>query len=266
MFVLMTALYFGATILNWTLVPLVVLIGMRNREFQQNGLLTYLLDQDLYGCLELQIWPKLSKPMVCTATPKMHACMILAYSSTGEFISEYRSISFAFNTDGVNPYSQNRVSYSMWPIILTVLNLPRKIRYCFGNFWLVGTVPGNGTKEPHHLDPYLCILVDELLSITNKQVYDAYQCAPFRIKVDILLFIMDYPGIGKVFNVMGANAYQACAWCEIQGNNMHECELYVVHFYFQQIFIIGTYSSELHKIVYLHNRTFLPDSSALIKA
>ena len=68
----------------------------------------------------------------------------LAYSTTGEFGSEYRSISFAFNTDGVNPYSQNRVSYSMWPIMLTVLNLPRKIRYNFGNFWFVGTVPGNG--------------------------------------------------------------------------------------------------------------------------
>lgn len=141
----------------------------------------------------------------------------LAYSSSGEFGSEYRSISFAFNTDGVNPYSQNRVSYSMWPIILTVLNLPRDIRYSFGNFWLVGTIPGNGTKEPKSLDPYLSILVDELLSITNQLVFDAYQGAPFKLKVDILLHILDYPGIGKVFNVMGANAYQACVWCEIKG-------------------------------------------------
>lgn len=142
----------------------------------------------------------------------------LAYSTTGQFASECRSISFALNTDGVNPYSQNRVSYSMWPIILTVLNLPRKIRYCFGNFWLVGTVPGNGTKEPHHLDPYLEILVDEILTITNKQVFDAYHQAPFTMKVDVLLYVLDYPAIGKVFNVMGANAYQACMWCEIQGN------------------------------------------------
>ena len=28
---------------------------------------------------------------------------------------------------------------------------------------------------------------------------------------------MDYPGLGKVFNVLGANVYQACAWCEIEG-------------------------------------------------
>ena len=32
----------------------------------------------------------------------------MAYSNIGEFNSEHRSISFAFNTDGVNPYSQNR--------------------------------------------------------------------------------------------------------------------------------------------------------------
>ena len=109
------------------------------------------------------------------SSPKMHMYDIhdspawrLAYSSDGLFSSEYRSIYFAFNTDGFNSYSQNRVSYSMWPIILTVLNLPRKIRYSFGNFWLIGTVPGNGTKEPQSLDPYLSVLVDELLSVTSE--------------------------------------------------------------------------------------------------
>ena len=141
----------------------------------------------------------------------------LAYSSSGQFASDFRGISFAMNTDGVNPYSQNRVSYSMWPIMLTVLNLPRDIRYSFGNFWLVGTIPGNGTKEPNRLDPYLDILVDELLSLSNKIVFDAYQGAPFQLKVDILMYVLDYPGISKVFNVLGANAYQACAWCQIQG-------------------------------------------------
>ncbi len=144
----------------------------------------------------------------------------LAYSSTGNFSSDCRGISFALNTDGVNPYSQNRVSYSMWPIILTLLNLPRQFRCTFGNFWLVGTVPGNGTKEPRTMDPYIEILVDELLSITNQILFDAYQGASFQLKVNVLLYILDYPGIAKVFNVMGANAYQACAWCEIQGKRL----------------------------------------------
>ena len=102
-----------------------------------------------------------------------------------------------FNTDGFNPYSQNRVSYSMWPIILTILNFPQKFRYSHSNFWLVGTIPGNGSKEPHSVDPYLSVLVDELLEITNKVVFDSYQNAPFNLKVDILLYLWIIKVLGK---------------------------------------------------------------------
>lgn len=35
------------------------------------------------------------------------------------------------------------------------------------------------------------------------------------------------------------------------------------NYIFISIECVGTYSSELHKIVYLHNRTFLPDNSEL---
>lgn len=56
------------------------------------------------------------------------------------------------------------------------------------------------------------LLVDELLTITDKEVFDAYQCAPLKLKVDILLYIL------QLAKFLGANAYQACVWCEIQGN------------------------------------------------
>ena len=81
----------------------------------------------------------------------------------------------------------------------------------------MGTVPGNGTKEPNSLDPYLSILVDEILELTNKKLFDAYQQAPFTLKIDVLLYVLDYPGISKVFNTKGANAYQECKWCELEG-------------------------------------------------
>ena len=189
-----------------------------------------------------------------------------AYSSEREFASDSRGISSAMNTDDVNPYSQNRMSYSMWPINLTVLNLPRNIRNVFGNFWLVGTVPGNGNKEPNSLDPYLDILVDELLAISNKEMFDAYQGAraPFNLKVDILMYVLDYPGISKVFNILGANAYQACAWCEIEGKHIFiGMHLYVL--LCSCLPIVGTYFSELHKMTYLDSRRFLPFDSSLRK-
>ena len=139
------------------------------------------------------------------------------YSNDGYFSSDCQGISFALNTDGVNPFSHNKTQYSMWPIIMTVLNLCRDITFSFSNFWLVGTVPGNGNKEPNNLDPYLSILVDELLALTDLNIYDSYQNAPFKLKVNVLMYILDYPGISKMFTIKGSNAYQGCAWCEIEG-------------------------------------------------
>ena len=75
---------------------------------------------------------------------------------------------------------------------------------------LVGIVPGNGTKEPKSLDPYLEIVVDELLALSDRVVYDAYLKAPFQLKVNILFYTLDYPGIGKVFGTMGSGSYQGC--------------------------------------------------------
>ena len=140
-----------------------------------------------------------------------------AYSSNGQFKGDLRGVGLALCTDGVNPFSSNKVCYSMWPIVLTLLNLPRRIRYSFSSLMLVGIVPGNGAKEPKSLDPYLEIVVDELLAISNRVIYDAYSKAPFQLKVDILLYTLDYPGINKVFGTMGSGSYQGCVWCEIEG-------------------------------------------------
>ena len=49
----------------------------------------------------------------------------------------------------------------MWPIMLTNLNLPRKIRHHFGSIHFSRN-SATKSKEPHNLNPYLDILVDEL--------------------------------------------------------------------------------------------------------
>ena len=48
-------------------------------------------------------------------------------------------------------------------------------------------------------------------------MYDAYQKAPFSFKVDILTYVLDYPGIAKTFNLTGSGSYRACVWCDIKG-------------------------------------------------
>ena len=73
-----------------------------------------------------------------------------AYRVGGLFGGDKRGISLAFCTDGVNPFAHNKVAYSMWPIMLTLLNLPRSMRNLFASIVLVGIVPSNGSKDHSH--------------------------------------------------------------------------------------------------------------------
>ena len=166
-----------------------------------------------------------------------------AYSDDGMFAGDSRGISLAFCTDGVNPFAHNKVSYSMWPIMMTLLNLPRKMRNRFGSILLAGIIPGNGTKEALHLDPYLDILVDELLEISSSHFYDQYRHAPFQCKAALLIHILDYPGISKVMSVVGSRGYQGCVFCNLKGEH----------------------DPTLCKVVYLQHRRYLPAESEMRK-
>ena len=60
-----------------------------------------------------------------------------AYKVGGFFGGDKRGISLALCTDGVNPFAHSKVTYSMWPIMLTLLNLPRSMRNLLPTFcWL----------------------------------------------------------------------------------------------------------------------------------
>lgn len=164
-----------------------------------------------------------------------------AYHKDGIFNGDPRGISLALCTDGVNPFAHNRVSYSMWPIMLTLLNLPRHLRNRFASILLVGIIPSNGSHEPKSLNPYLDILVDELLELSSCKLYDAYQKAPFNCKVALLLHILDYPGMCKVMSVVGSGGIHGCMFCNIE----------------------GVRDENLNKTVYLQNRRFLPEDSSM---
>ena len=149
-----------------------------------------------------------------------------AYSDSGIFQGDSRGISFSLCSDGVNPFSHLRCNYSMWPIVLNLLNLPRRIRHQFNNMFLVGIIPANGKKEAHTIHRYLEVLVDKMLSLSNAKIYDAYKQANFDLKIEVLIYILDYPGVGKLFNIHGAGSYKGCLWCDIKGNFKYNYDIY----------------------------------------
>ena len=127
------------------------------------------------------------------------------YDENGPFQGDPRGISLALCTDGMNPFSKMNVTYSMWPIVLTVLNLPRHLRNLGGSMLLAGIIPGR--SEPKNMDPYLDVLVDELIQMNGLQVLDAYREETFELKAQLLLHVLDYPGQNKVFHTQGTCMY-----------------------------------------------------------
>ena len=75
--------------------------------------------------------------------------------------------------------------------MLTVLNLPKRIRNLFSNMMLVGIISGNGNQEAKHLDSYLEVVADKLLSLSGSTFYDGYKKAPFEFKVQLLSYVLD---------------------------------------------------------------------------
>lgn len=125
-----------------------------------------------------------------------------AYKSDGIFKGDGRGISLAICADGVNPFHINHVQYSMCPAVLSLLNLPRHLRYQFSNRLLVGIIPG--PKEPQNMNIYIDILVDELVELNTRRIYDAHLREFFHLSVNILSYVLDYPGIGKLFHTLGS--------------------------------------------------------------
>ena len=118
------------------------------------------------------------------------------HDQSGPFGNDSRCITFALHLDGMNPFSKYKVQYSMTPITLSLIKLPRHIRNQAESMFLVGIIPGR--SEPCDTDPYVNILVDEIIEMNGMNMYDAYREEFFRLKVAIVLHVVDYAGQNKL--------------------------------------------------------------------
>jgi hypothetical protein len=66
----------------------------------------------------------------------------LQYKSFG---SESRNIRFVLNTDGMNPFGENRTVHSTWPVILAMYNFPTRL--CHKRNYLILSILIQGPKQ-----------------------------------------------------------------------------------------------------------------------
>ena len=77
------------------------------------------------------------------------------------FLTELHSFAFSLNIDWFQPYKH--VTDSVGAIYLSILNLPRQLRYKAENIILCGIIPG--PKEPKDVNNYIYPVVHELIQL-----------------------------------------------------------------------------------------------------
>ena len=136
------------------------------------------------------------------------------------------TIALGLNTDGVNPYHSAGQKYSFWPLIFTIMNLPKFIRCKPDALVLYGIIPGkfdhrdNSPVVPK-MEAYQQLMVEELLSLCSTELYSAYSQAPIKVKVQLLAYMMDIQAYSKYFKMSGPTSYYPCMECKIKAQYIH---------------------------------------------
>ena len=129
------------------------------------------------------------------------------------FLDQPYSIAFILNVDWFQPFSHTQ--YSVGVIYLTILNLPRHIRYKRENVILIGIIPG--PREPeYNINTYLQPLIKELkqfwvgvkLSIQTEKGIEQK-----NVRAAILCVSCDLPAGHKTCEFLGHNAKLGCSRC-----------------------------------------------------
>ena len=79
----------------------------------------------------------------------------------GWFGDDLRNIRFALSTDGMNPYGNMSISHNMWPVLLSIMNLPTWL--CNKHKYIMLSTLVSGPKQPgDRIDVFLQPLIEDL--------------------------------------------------------------------------------------------------------
>jgi hypothetical protein len=157
-----------------------------------------------------------------------------------EFGREKRNLRIALCTDGMNPFSGLSTSYSTWPVLLALYNLPPSL--CMKRKYLMLSLLISGPKQPGaDIDVFLSPLIDDLKFLWDEgvDVHDAQQGESFRMRAMLFCTVNDFPAYGNL-SAYTVRGHYACPICE---ENTSFCQL-----------------PHSGKPVYLGHRRFLPSS------
>ncbi|XP_026428672.1 uncharacterized protein LOC113324575 [Papaver somniferum] len=110
------------------------------------------------------------------------------------FAAEGRNFWLGISTNGFNPHSVHTLSWSCWPVILVVYNLPPSM--CMNYEFQMMTLLIPGRKYPgQDIDVFLRLLVNKLKNIWHQgvQAFDSLKREYFTLKATLMFGIHDFP-------------------------------------------------------------------------
>ena len=134
-----------------------------------------------------------------------------------EFAFEPRNLRLGLATDGVNPFSIKRSTWSTWPVLIMNYNLPPWMTTKKHFIMLSLIIPGKRSVTGENFDVYLQPLLEELQILwqTGVQTDDAsmFQGSPrFNMKAILLWTMHDFPAYGVVAGCV-TKGYRGCPIC-----------------------------------------------------
>lgn len=134
-----------------------------------------------------------------------------------DFAQEDRNLRLGLATDGVNPFSIKRSTWSTWPVLLLNYNLPPWMTTKRHFIMLSLIIPGKKSVTGDSFDTYLQPLLEELLILWNEGVKteDAAMykgSREFNMKAILLWTIHDFPAYGIVAGCV-TKGYRGCPIC-----------------------------------------------------
>jgi len=133
-----------------------------------------------------------------------------------DFTAEPRNIRLGMALDGVNPFGNQSLSHSTWPVLLLNYNLPAWLVTKPFFIMLSLLIPGKESVTSENIDVYLAPLIEELLELwEGVPAIDVSEEPPrqhFKLRSLLLWCIHDFPAYGLTSGQV-TKGYRGCTEC-----------------------------------------------------
>ena len=94
------------------------------------------------------------------------------------FADDLRNLRFGLSTDGMNPFGQMSSSHSVWPVLVSIYNLPPWL--CNKRKYMMMSMIISGPHQPGvDIDVYMRPLVDDLKTLWSEGQFFFYGTTAF---------------------------------------------------------------------------------------